>query len=226
VKKTHGKMVLLLAAGGLVLGGAWRYWRKELRHALSPLRFGVVEEGQLYRSGCIHGRLLRGVVEENGIGVIISLMGRYEPDEAVAKELGLELKQYLLKGNGTGDINIYADVIEDIVGAQEQGKAVLVHCTAGRMRTGAAVAFYRMLIQGESDSGSIVEEMIEFGWKPHRTVLPNYINENVHELARILKARGVIDEIVNPLPQIEYEGVKTFSGEEVQEEIGPVDAAA
>lgn len=211
---SHRWIVILIIV--LVVAGGWRYWHKQLRHRLIPRRFGVVEQGQLYRSGKIHPELIRRVVEKNGIDVIVSLSGSYEPDEMVAEELGLELHQYRLHGDGTGDIRVYADAIENIVEATEQEKAVLVHCSAGTMRTGAAVAFYRMLIQGCRDSGAILEEMRKYDWKTKKTVLPEYVNRNMYTLARILKARGIIDETPEPIPQLECKGVRTYSFDELR----------
>lgn len=200
----------------LIVAGGWRYWHKQLRHRVIPRRFGVVEHGQVYRSGKIHPQLIRKVIEKNGIDVIVGLSGRYEPEAAVAEELDLEANWYHLHGDGTGDIRVYADAIENIVEATGQGKAVLVHCSAGTMRTGAAVAFYRMLVQGQCDSRRIVEEMKKYDWKTKDSVLPSYVNRNIYTLAVMLKARGVIDEIPNPIPQIESKGAKTYSLEELR----------
>jgi len=200
----------------LVVAGGWRYWHKQIRPRVIPRRFGVVEQGQLYRSGKIHPRLLRKVVEKNGIEAIVSLSGRYEPDEIVAEELSLELSQYYLFGDGTGDIRVYADAIEDIVRANNRGKPVLVHCAAGTMRTGAAVAFYRMLVQGQQDSELILRELKKYDWKTKQNMLPQYVNRNMYTLARILKDRGVIRAIPDPIPQLKAEGVRIYSFDELR----------
>jgi hypothetical protein len=205
--------VIVLIAGAVA---GWRYWDKQLRDKIIPRQFAAVEQGQVYRSGCIHPRLIRKVIEENDIEVIVSLMGQYRPEEAAARELGIELKQYRLDGDGGGDIVLYANAIEHIVRAKEQGKPVLVHCSAGTMRTGAAVAFYRMLVLGQRDNGRIVGEMKKHGWKTRKIHLPDYINRHMYALAAILKDRGVIDKIPNPIPQIESRGATIYTIEELQ----------
>ena len=63
---------------------------------------------------------------------------------------------YKLEGDGSGDINFYAETIEHIVEAKEAEKPILVHCAAGTMRTGAAVAFYRLLVLEEDDNKRIL----------------------------------------------------------------------
>jgi len=206
-------IVIVLIAGAVA---GWRYWDKQLRDKIIPRQFAAVEQGQVYRSGCIHPRLIRKVIEENDIEVIVSLMGQYRPEEAAARELGIELKQYRLDGDGSGDIVLYANAIEHIVRAKEQGKPVLVHCSAGTMRTGAAVAFYRMLVLGQRDNGRIVGEMKKHGWKTRKIHLPDYINRHMYALAAILKDRGVIDKIPNPIPQIESRGATIYTIEELQ----------
>ncbi len=215
-KKRSNKFNIILTIVLVTVGVGWRYWHKDLRHKVIPRRFSAVEQGQVYRSGCIHPRILRKVLEKNDIQMIVSLNGRYKHEEAVAEELGIELKQYRLDGDGSGDITYYANTLEHIVRAKEAGKPILVHCAAGTMRTGAAIAFYRMLVLGERDNRRILREMKKHGWRTKQTDLPNYVNRNMYRLAAILRDRGVIDEIPNPIPQIESRGATTYNFDQLQ----------
>lgn len=215
-KKRSNRFNIILTIVLITVGVGWRYWHKDLRHKVIPRRFAAVEQGQVYRSGLIHPRILRKVLEKNDIQMIVSLRGRYKHEEAVARELGIELKQYRLDGDGSGDITYYANTIEHIVQAKEAGKPILVHCAAGTMRTGAAIAFYRMLVLGERDNRRILREMKKHGWRTKKTHLPNYVNRNMYRLAAILRDRGVIDEIPNPIPQIESRGATTYNLDQLQ----------
>ncbi len=215
-KKRSDKFNVILIIVLVTVGVGWRYWHKELRYKVIPREFAAVEQGQVYRSGLIHPRILRKVLEKNDIQMIVSLRGRYKHEEAVARELGIELKQYRLDGDGSGDITYYANTLEHIVRAKEAGRPILVHCAAGTMRTGAAIAFYRMLVLGERDNGRILREMKKHGWRTKKTHLPNYVNRNMYRLASILRGRGIIDEIPNPIPQIESRRVTTYGFEELQ----------
>ncbi len=215
-KKRSNRFNIILTIVLVTVGVGWRYWHKDLRHKVIPREFAAVEQGQVYRSGIIHPRILRKVLEKNDIQMIVSLNGSYKPEEAVAQELGIELKQYRLDGDGSGDITYYANTLEHIVRAKEAGKPILVHCAAGTMRTGAAIAFYRMLVLGERDNRRILREMKKHGWRTKKTDLPNYVNRNMYRLAAILRDRGVIDEIPNPIPQIESRGATTYNLDQLQ----------
>jgi len=157
---------LSLMAAGIIV------WYAGLRGRFFPINFGVVEPGRLYRSGQISHYVIRRTLEDNHIGMIIDLSSRHEatPDakaeRATAHELGIERINLTLLGNGTGDPSIYPKVIEDIVQANRQGKAVLVHCQSGAQRTGGIVAAYRILIEGEAPDQAFTE-MERYGHSPH-----------------------------------------------------------
>ncbi len=215
-KKRSKRFNIILTVVLVAVGAGWRYWHKDLRFKVIPRRFAAVEQGQVYRSGLIHPRILRKVLKANDIQIIVSLNGGYKPEEAAAEELGIELKQYRLDGDGSGDITCYANTIEHIVRAKEAGKPILVHCAAGTMRTGAAIAFYRMLVLGQRDNRRILREWKKHGWKTNKTHLPNYVNRNMYRLASILRDRGIIDEIPNPIPQIESRRATTYNFDQLQ----------
>jgi predicted protein tyrosine phosphatase len=107
-----------------------------------------------------------------------------------------------LGGNGTGNINHYAQAVIAIVEADRKSKPVLVHCVAGTQRTGGVIAAYRLLVQ-KKDPAFVIDEMKRYGFRPksNPALLP-YINGNMAELSLLLKQAGAIDEIPNPLPQL------------------------
>jgi len=128
-----------------------------------PVNFGIVEPGRLFRSGQISRHIIRSTLVNNRIGVIIDLSSRWEdtPDaraeRSVAAELGVRRINLTLRGNGLGDPSVYPQALADIVEANRQGKAVLVHCQSGSQRTGGIVAAYRILIEGQSPDAAFAE---------------------------------------------------------------------
>lgn len=162
-------------------------WYAGVRDQFFPINFGIVEPGRLYRSGQISRRVIRRTLADNHIGVIIDLSSKWEatPDakteRAVADDLGIRRINLTLLGNGTGDPAIYPRVIEDIVQANREGKAVLVHCQSGAQRTGGIVAAYRILIEGESPDRAFAE-MQRYGHNPHSNpkLIP-FIREHLPE---------------------------------------------
>lgn len=120
---------------------------------LAPKNFGVVEDGSVYRSGVLTSAAMHDVIDDHGVRTVIDL-GAHEPgtaaqrrEEEVARVMGVRYVRLPLYGDGTGDPNRYAEALRIMTdpGAQP----VLVHCSAGSERTGAAVAFYRMIVGGE-----------------------------------------------------------------------------
>jgi len=190
--------------GALVLGGSVLVWKVYLEDRLIPKRWGVVEPGQIYRSGQLHGSLIEETLRENGIDVIISFRGSMDGDarkEAeVARALGIERITLPLGGDGTGNLAHYATAIERMVGAEKEGKATLVHCAAGTQRTGGVIAAYRVLVQGKSP-GFAYAEMQQYDWDPvDDVVLVRYLNKNMGRLAQMLVERNVLDRVPDPLP--------------------------
>ena len=171
-----------------------------LKYRIFPKRFGVVVDGQLYRSGQISSTLIKGVLQKYEIGVIVDLTGNLpnDPDQIAEKraaaELGIITHKLPLSGNGTGSIDLYAQAIKIIVQAQRDNRPVLVHCAAGAQRTGGVIAAYRLLVEHKKPS-SVLKELMEYGWDPQDNgVLIDYLYDNMSQLAKKLLELGVIDE--------------------------------
>lgn len=205
-RKTSLNKGIILAV--VLLGGAIWLWEDGIKDRVIPKRWGVVEDGIIYRSGQLSSSLVKRVLAEHDIEVIVDLTGiepgnkDQEAERRAAEELGIEVKRYPLKGDGTGDINHYIDAISAVVDAKQQGRPVLVHCAAGAQRTGGTIAFYRLLVEGKSPS-FVVKEMARYDWSPRKdTILLDYLDEHMAEMAEALKARGIIAEIPDPLPVV------------------------
>ena len=204
---TRKKNRLVWPAILLLVGTVW-LWEDVVEDRVIPKRFGVVKEGQIYRSGQLSSSLVKRILLKYKIGVIVSLSGDSSGDvdkdaeRQAAAELDIERLIFPLSGNGTGDINNYARAITAICEAQKKQKPVLVHCAAGAQRTGGVIAAYRLLVEKEN-APFVLAEMMRYGWNPKRNVyLLPYLNSHMEELAMLLRQMGVIDHVPHSLPQI------------------------
>lgn len=212
-KNTTRKRMWLTIIGLAVLSGAGIWvWKDILEDRFIPKRFGVVEHGRIYRSGQLSVSLVKNVLAEHNIKLIVDLNSR-EPDNPdqqaeidAAVELKIRILRFPLGGKGTGDINKYARAITAICEAEKNNTPVLVHCAAGTQRTGGIVAAYRLLVQ-KKDLNFVIRELKHYGWRPKRNpaLLP-YLNDNMAELASLLKQADVIDQIPQPLPVLTETG--------------------
>lgn len=183
-------------------------WDSFLEDRIIPKRFGVVEQGRIFRSGQLSAALVKKVLVKHNIRVIIDL-GADDPknsdkqaEKQVASELGIDLLRFPLRGNGTGDVNEYAGAIAAIDSAEKNNTPVLVHCSAGTQRTGGVIGAYRLLKQ-KKDPAFIIRELKKYDWDPKdNAVLLIYLDDNMPKLAMLLKEKGVIDEIPSPLPKL------------------------
>lgn len=174
--------LIVLAALGIGLTIAWY---AGLRNRFLPVNFGVVEPGKIYRSGQISRQVVRQTLEDNHIGVIVNLSGEDTPDaraeQAAARELGVQQVRLSLGGDGLGDPAVYPRALADILKANRDGKAVLVHCQSGAQRTGGVIATYRILVEGKSPDEAFAE-MKEYGHDPkHNPLLIPFIQQHLPE---------------------------------------------
>lgn len=180
-------LILIIALACGLIG----WWYAGLRNWFEPVNFGIVEPGRIYRSGQISSHVIRNALEQNHVGLILSLSGEESPDadaeKSAAAELGVN-RIYLagLAGDGIGNPNVYPKALEKILRANQDGKAVLVHCQSGAQRTGGVIAAYRILVQGEPPDEAFAE-MRKYGHDPkHNPKLIPFILEHLPEWKRQL----------------------------------------
>ena len=163
-----GHKWLFVALPAIVIGLAAWVWFSSSNTALSPKRFGVVVPGHIYRSGQISASLIKKTLIKYNIRVIVDLTSAdpNNPDKQAEKqaadELNINVLRFTMSGNGTGDINDYANAVIAIANAEKQNLPVLVHCTAGAQRTGGVIAAYRLLVQ-KTDPNIVENEIEKYG---------------------------------------------------------------
>jgi hypothetical protein len=184
--------VVALVLGGLFAVAYW--WVDSGRRMFVPRRWGVVAEGRIYRSGLLDERLVERTLRSHGIATIVDLSGETVKDPDLAVEPGG------LAGDGTGDEAAYVVAVEEMVRAP-QGKPVLVHCVGGSERTGAAVAFYRLLFDGWSGPRAYEEYLDYRRHPPPDDRLVRFVNDHMGSLAARLVADGVLASVPSPLPR-------------------------
>ena len=197
----------LILAVTLAASITFALWWNHHKGDYFPKNFGVVEPGQIYRSGQLSPMLVKKTLANNNVKVVISLENNnpqkpFQKAELEAcRDLGIEHLNFPLAGNGTGDVDRYVEAIAAMDAAVKEGKPVLVHCAAGAQRTGGVVAVYELLVRHKSPT-DVRRQMLRYGWKPHEVVLINYVNAHMVELATKLVDRKIIDRVPEPLPQI------------------------
>ena len=209
--KTDRKIGVLISAIVLLVIGGLIAWNNGVRDGIFPKNFGVVEPGQLYRSGQISHWQIEPALKNNGIKVIVALSGHggkqadLDAELKAVNELGIDREVFPLGGDGTGQIEQYALAIAAIHKAKKEGKPVLVHCIAGAQRTGGVIATYEMLVEKKSPAEAF-EQMRKYGHDPTANPhLLEYLNDHMGELAKKLVDRGVIDRVPDPLPVLSAE---------------------
>ena len=198
-------LILVLAAGLLAVN---HRQITALRDRFIPKRWGVVEDGQIYRSGQLSRHLVKQMLESNRIQVVVDLTWddpnepNHQAEVAAIAELGIERRLCPLLSDGTGDVHIYARAVSEVAAAVRERKTVLVHCAAGAQRTGGVVALYRMLVQGKSPEFALAE-MRKYKYDPERSPrLLEYVNAHIGEIAADLVRDGTIEHVPEPLPQL------------------------
>ncbi len=150
-------ITLLVAAG--IPAGIWFY----VHYFGEPRRFAVVEAGVLYRSGQPYLGELDHVIDVYGVRTILIVrdgLSKHVPDEVEhASGRGLRVVHVPVKNRQPipdKHVAAFFEVVDD-----PAAQPVLVHCSAGRHRTGYLCAVYRIERQGW-DVDRAVAEMLSF----------------------------------------------------------------
>ncbi len=148
--------IIVVAGAGTLLARMRKNW---------PRRFAVVEDGVLYRSGQPSERQIDHLMEELGLRTILivrSGSSRRVPDEvAFARGRGLNVVRIPVVSREAvppDQIRRFFECVDD-----PANRPILIHCAAGRHRTGLLCAAYRIERQGWTIERAI-EELRSFGF--------------------------------------------------------------
>ncbi|WP_171186240.1 dual specificity protein phosphatase family protein [Alienimonas chondri] len=192
----------ILAACGVAAVGIW----DAVKYDFIAKRFGVVEPDGLYRSGQISEAMFTPTIREHEIDTVVCLMGNDREDPGHVAEVaaveampGVKFERFPLRGDGTGDYEVYYNALASLVRARRAGRKVLVHCAAGSQRTGSIIAAYRLLVRRD-DCAEVYADLGRYGWEPDDAAMLDYLNQHLPESARRLYEAGLISEIPDPMP--------------------------
>jgi hypothetical protein len=206
--KPRRKWLRRVAAVAVVVGvvlGLRLLWMDVLVDHVIVRNYGVVEEGKIYRTGRLTEQTLSRVAEDHKIKTIVDF-GAYLPGSSQEKAEaeyaaahGIKRVVLRLYGDGTGNPNAYVDGLRIITDPASQ--PVLVHCSAGSERTGAAVILYRTIYQHVPMEKAVAEAQ-EYKHNPRRNKqLAPYLAQWTGPIAEALKAGGEIPNVPAPSPE-------------------------
>jgi len=192
----------LLILGGLAAVGVW----DAVKYDFIAKRFGVVESDGLFRSGQISAAMFVPTIREHKIDTVLCLTGADETAAGHTEEVAaveamddVMFERFPLRGDGTGDFEVYYKALEFLVTARRSDRRVLVHCAAGAQRTGSVIAAYRLLVLRD-DPDEVYAELSRYGWEPEDAAMLDYLNQHLQECAKRLYERALISEIPDPMP--------------------------
>lgn len=143
----------------------------------TPKRFATLEPGVLYRSAQPTAAQVGFLAEEYGIRTIVVARAgdseRLAAERRAAARARIVVAQIPIESREALEpsaIESFFSIVDD-----PQSRPVLVHCAAGRHRTGLLCALYRVRRQGWSPERARAE-MLAFGFDvdDHRTILDQF----------------------------------------------------
>lgn len=113
-----------------------------------PRRFAEVETGRLYRGSFPTIDELRSMRDDLGVRTVMSLTdddGRNAPikkEQPAVESLGMRFYRFSMPGDGRGSFEALDAAADQLASTAEH--PVFFHCAAGKQRSNAALAAYRM----------------------------------------------------------------------------------
>ncbi len=175
--RNFGWVIVLLA---VLFWPPAHHTRLPMMRGKPPFNFGVVEEGRIYRSSQPNPDFLKQVIAERGIRTILKLNPpRGEFERKISQAYGVKLINIPLEVRNIS--YTWAERAAAIL-ADPKNQPILVHCSAGKDRTGLAVALYRLTAQ-HWDLKKIFVEMMTYGFRPSRN--PKMVRYLLHEMGEV-----------------------------------------
>lgn len=159
-KHPRRKRIIQLAILGIVIGGGVTYYA-----TLLPKRFAVVDEGKLYRSSQPSIRQLDHMIDTLGLKTILIVRSgkssRVPNEIEHAQSRGLTVVHIPIESRQPISDAHIAEFFRNI--DDPSRRPILIHCSAGRHRTGYLCARYRIDRQGWPLQRAI-DELLSFGF--------------------------------------------------------------
>jgi hypothetical protein len=167
----HYRWILGLTLAVLLVFAPYQYYRYVLEHSK---RLRPIEEGKVYRSGCLTANGFREALLRNHIKTVISFWdenpdpelsaSRFNPsaikESDLCRSLGVEYRYIFMELlPGQRAVKESPRAIAEFLKVMDDPDAypVLIHCKAGLHRTGVMAAIYRMEYDGWSKEDAIRE---------------------------------------------------------------------
>ncbi|MCK6484294.1 MAG: hypothetical protein L6R00_09190 [Phycisphaerae bacterium] len=136
-------------------------WAAPLGQSSKPRRFAEVEPGALYRGGRASPSALRNVARDHAIRTLLTFTA--EPPETplaqtqrrLVDELHLKYINIPMPGDGRGSFEALDRAADAL--ADASNRPVFFRCAAGKQRTNAALAAYRMRHCGWTFEAALAE---------------------------------------------------------------------
>lgn len=135
-----------------------------------PRRFAVVEADGVYRGGFPSASQLRNLVADHGIRTVVNLTDdrpddlREREEQAVCAEEGVQVRRFPMPGDGRADFGVLRAAGDAV--ADRGAWPVFFHCAAGKMRSNAVTAAYRMQHCGWTVDSALEELRQSHGLDP------------------------------------------------------------
>ena len=150
---------------------------KEFRHYLFLDNFGVVVEGEVYRSGQLTAPQLERVIRQYALRTVINTReegARVGVEAKACREHNVRMVRIAMPGDGRGTYDQYTEALDIL--QDPEARPVLVHCARGTHRTGALIAAYRVLGQGW-EAEEALNEMRRYRFDPRGHPLVPHLME-------------------------------------------------
>lgn len=119
-------------------------------------RFAVVERGALFRSGQLTANQLSHAIDSFGLKTVVCLNEEAaQSEQRVCEVHDVEFVCLPMPADGLGELDQFAHFLR--LASNPESRPLLVHCSAGVARTGAAIALFRMIEQNWSFDMAIAE---------------------------------------------------------------------
>lgn len=138
-----------------------------------PNRFAEVIPGKLYRGGFPTAAHIRNLHRDFGIRTVIRLTddgqeAKYKQEQRAADDAAITLHKFAMPGDGCGDfvkLDAAAATIDAAL-ANPDKSPVFFHCQAGKQRSNALLAAYRMKRCGWSFDQAVTELQARYDLDP------------------------------------------------------------